>query len=196
MIARISLPLLFLLSAGCAASIDDEAPVSTQLACAPQRDVANRASPYDSVRFAVADGEGLVCYGRPSARGRTMLGERLPFGQLWRTGANEPTILHLDRPARIAGIEVEPGSYSIYSLPGETEWTIIVNRSISQWGHENSYTPDVRAQEVGRAPVPASAAPSYVETFTIDAEPADNGADLVLQWENTRVVIPVRPLTR
>jgi len=165
---------------------------SDQLACEPQRDPAGRASPYDSTRFAVGDGEILVCYGRPSARGRTMIGgENVPYGRLWRTGANEPTILHISAPVSIAGVDVEPGSYSLYTIPGESEWTIIVNRAIDQWGHESSYTPELEAQEVGRGTVAAERVEDHIEQFTIRAEPADDGATLILEWEHTRVPIPV-----
>lgn len=170
-----------------------ETDAAAQLACAPQRDVSNRASPYDSVRVAIGDGELLVCYGRPSARGRTMIGgESVPYGQLWRTGANEPTIVHVDLPATIAGIDVQPGSYSLYTIPGESEWTVIVNAAIDQWGHESSYTPEIEAQEVGRGTVTAGTTGAHVEQFTITAQPdGENAASLILEWENTRVSIPV-----
>ncbi len=127
------------------------------------------------------------------ARGRTMIGgEAVPYGQLWRTGANEPTIIHLPVAAEIAGIRVEPGSYSLYTIPGEQEWTVIVNRSTSQWGHESQYTEQVRAQEVGRGTVRSERTDSPVETFTIRSEPGgQNQAHMVLEWENTRVRIPV-----
>lgn len=189
--------------AGNAASADaapaDAAPAAAatadagQLACEPQRDTRNRASPYDSTRVSVGAGSALICYGRPSARGRTMIGgESVPYGRLWRTGANEPTIVHLDFPAAIAGIEVEPGSYSLYTVPGETEWTVIVNRAIDQWGHESSYTPEVEAQEVGRATVPAARTEQPVEQFTIRSESAGaDAAQVILEWENTRVAIPL-----
>lgn len=169
------------------------APELGQLACTPQRDVADRASPYDSVRIAVGAGELLVCYGRPSARGRTMIGgESVPYGQLWRTGANEPTILHLDVPTTIAGVPVEPGSYSLYTIPGESEWTVIINSAIDQWGHEGSYTPEVEAQEVGRGTVAAGTTGDHVEQFTITAQPdGENAVSLILEWENARVAIPV-----
>lgn len=165
-----------------------------QLACVPQRDPADRASPYDSVRIDLGGREALVCYGRPSARGRTMIGgDAVPYGRLWRTGANEPTILHLGFPASVAGIDAEPGSYSLYTIPGDTEWTVILNRSIDQWGHESSYTADVEAQEVGRSTVPAGSTAAHVEQFTIGAEPVDDdSANLVLEWENVRILLPLR----
>ena len=166
---------------------------SQDVSCKPQRPTANRSSPYDSTAIVVGGKRALVCYGRPSARGRTMIGgEAVPYGKLWRTGANEPTTLHIPFAATIAGVKVDPGSYSIYTIPGEKEWHVVVNRSTSQWGHEGRYTPEVKAQEVGHGVVPASALKDPVEMFTIKSAPAQNGADLILEWEKTRVAIPIR----
>jgi hypothetical protein len=122
------------------------------------------------------------------------MGELVPFGKLWRTGANEPTIIHFPVATDVAGIRVEPGSYSLYTVPGETTWTVIINRSTSQWGHESTYTPAIQAQEVGRAEVPSTRLDNHVEAFTIRSQPGDAGAtNLVLEWERTRVAIPIRP---
>lgn len=165
------------------------------VACAPSANMAveGRSSPYDSTVVALGDAEALVCYGRPSMRGRTIFGDLVPYDQLWRTGANEPTTIHLPVAATIAGIAVEPGSYSIYTIPGRVEWTVIVNRSTSQWGIENQYTAEIEAQDVGRATVPAEQADAPVETFEIRAEPnGASGSNLVLEWENARVRIPIQ----
>jgi hypothetical protein len=157
-------------------------------------ELAERASPPDSVRFAIGDGEALLCYSRPSARGRTMIGgEAVPFGEVWRTGANEPTTLHLGFAAEIAGVGVAPGVYSLYTIPGESTWEIIVNRSTAQWGAERYYTAEIEAEEAGRGTVPAQATDQHVETMTFRASP--DGADaarLVMTWEGTRIVIPIR----
>lgn len=165
------------------------------LKCTPQREnVAGRPSPYDSATVAMRGLDAKICYGRPSARGRTIFGadgaSLVPFGKLWRTGANEPTIIHLSAAAEIAGIPVQPGSYSIYTVPGETEWTVIVNRSIGQWGHESQYTAEVQAREVGRARVKSEKLSGHVETFTITSAGSAT-PDIVLEWEKTRVRIPV-----
>lgn len=174
------------------------APAAAQdapaLHCVPQRPVeslAGRASPYDSVAFRVRGQDAMLCYGRPSARGRAVMGELVPYDRLWRTGANEPTTLHLSFPAHIAGIAVEPGSYSLYTVPGEATWEVIVNAATDQWGHESRY-PTVEARELARATVPALVTPHHVEMFTISAVPSDDQAvDLVLTWEGTVVRIPV-----
>jgi DUF2911 family protein len=151
-------------------------------------------SPQDSVTFAAGGATVKVCYSRPSARGRTMIGgEAVPFGHVWRTGANEPTMIHTTGHLVIAGIHVDAGTYSVYTVPGEREWEIIVNRATHQWGEESNYTDSVRAQEVGRGRVPAQHVDGMIEQFTIRAEPAQGGdATMILEWEHTRVAIPVQ----
>ena len=161
-----------------------------ELTCQPQADVEGRASPYDSVSMTVGTGMVKVCYSRPSLRGRTMIGgEAVPYGQLWRTGANEPTTLHTSVPLSIAGIEVGPGSYSLYTIPRENEdWTLIVNASTSQWGHEGQY-PGVQDQDVGRTEVATEPIDGTVEQFTV--RPMEDGSGLVLEWQNSRVHVPI-----
>jgi hypothetical protein len=156
--------------------------------------VQGRKSPLDSLTFMVSKQPVKVCYGRPSSRGRTMLGgEAVPYGKLWRTGANEPTIFYAPVPLTVAGIAVTPGVYSLYTVPGATEWEIIVNRATKQWGEEHEYTPEVQRQEVGRAKVKSETIKAPIETFTIRSEGAGRGATLVLEWEKTRVKIPIKP---
>lgn len=152
-----------------------------------------RVSPLDSISFKLGGHTVKICYGRPSARGRTMIGgEAVPYDHLWRTGANEATMIHATGGVNIAGIQVPAGSYSLYTVPGETEWEVIVNRSTSQWGREDRYTDEVRAQEVARARVRSEHVPEHIETFTMRAEPQSSaGFELVLEWEHTRVRIPV-----
>jgi hypothetical protein len=155
--------------------------------------VEGRKSPLDSLTFTVAKQPVKLCYGRPSSRGRTMIGSAaVPYGRLWRTGANEPTIFFTPVAVTVAGIAVPPGRYSLYTVPGAAEWEIIVNRSTKQWGEESNYTPEVQKQEVGRARVKSETVKSPIETFTIRSEGAGNGATLLLEWEKTRVKIPVR----
>jgi hypothetical protein len=204
--------LLAVLSAACAGTGGNSAtPESQQVVTEPQVElacrtqpgsqaVAERRSPFDSTRITIGQRVAQVCYGRPSANGRAIFGPAsaqpaplVPYGRLWRTGANEPSILHLPFPATVAGVQLSPGSYSLYTEPGEGSWTIVLNRSTSQWGHESRYTPEVAAQEAGRATVPAQRLDQHVETFTITAEPTTAGADLVLDWERTRVRIPIVP---
>ncbi len=163
-------------------------------ACEPveRMPVAGRESPFDSASVQLAGAELKVCYGRPSMRDREIFGGLVPYDTIWRTGANEPTIVHVPVAADIAGIAVEPGPYALYTVPGQQQWTVIVNRSTTQWGIESQYTDEIRAEEVGRAQVPAETLDSPVEMFTITGESTGHDvADLVLQWERTSVRIPV-----
>jgi hypothetical protein len=170
-------------------------PFNPDTAC-PHRNVPieGRKSPLDSLTFTLSNQPIKVCYGRPSSKGRVMLGgTHVPYGKLWRTGANEPTIFYAPVPLSVAGIQVSPGVYSLYTVPGRKEWEVIVNRSVSQWGHESEYTSEVKAQEVGRAKVKAETADKPLETFTIRAEPqGGKGASLILEWEKTKVRIPIQ----
>lgn len=153
--------------------------------------LAQRQSPLDSVSFKLAGGAVKICYSRPAARGRPVFGALVPYGQIWRTGANEPTMIHTTVPLNIAGIYVTPGSYSLYTVPNEGQWEIVVNRSITQWGNESNYGPAVRAAEVGRAPASAERIETPVEQLTIRATEANaNAVVVMLEWEHTQVVIP------
>ncbi len=162
--------------------------------------LATQASPYDSTAIHVGGHQAKICYSRPSMRGRTVFGSTLvPYDSLWRTGANDPTILHLPFAAEIAGMKVPAGKYSVYTVPGRDRWTLVLNRSISQGGStrdegqfKSAYTPDVRAQELGRAPVPAEAIGEAVEKFTIRSAAAGAATtELIFEWEKTRVRIPI-----
>lgn len=202
--AAAALAVLALACAGNNAPEPDVAPDDGQivtdpvidLACVPSGNmpVAGRQSPYDSTTVRVGAQSLRICYGRPSAQGRQIFGGLVPYGTLWRTGANEPTIIHLPFTADIAGLRVPPGSYSLYTVPAEGDWELIINRSTSQWGHPGSYTDEVRAQELGRAPVRTERMDQAVELFTIRGEPTSAGAEILLEWERTRARIPVRVL--
>ncbi|MBK6495187.1 MAG: DUF2911 domain-containing protein [Gemmatimonadetes bacterium] len=128
-----------------------------------------------------------VCYGRPLVKGRTIFGSELvPYGKLWRTGANEPTIIHTTGPITVAGVRLEAGSYSLYTVPmAGASWDVVINRSISQWGIESAYE-GVKAQEVGRGKAPTMPMP-LVEALTISAAPTS----LNLSWEKVMVMIPM-----
>ena len=190
--------LVSLLIAGSAPLAAVPGPLAADTACVvqnPQRMPAEgRQSTLDSLTFAVGTQRVKVCYGRPSLRGRAMIGgSAVPYGKLWRTGANEPTMFFTPIALDIAGIRVAPGLYSLYTVPGEKAWEIIVNRATSQWGHENQYTEAVKRQEVGRGKAPAERLAAPVETFTIRAEPGSGQAQtMVLEWDRARVRIPVK----
>lgn len=159
-----------------------------------------RSSPLASLRFEIGTAKVKLCYGRPAARGRRMLGgSRIPYGRLWRTGANEPTTLITTAPLEVAGILVPPGRTAIYTIPGPESWELILTAATSQWGIESEYTSEVRSHELGRAILPSERG-EYVERLTWHHEPEVRGdsdlTDLVLSWETTRFRIPLRAALR
>ncbi|MEO7793215.1 MAG: DUF2911 domain-containing protein [Thermoanaerobaculia bacterium] len=151
-----------------------------------------RRSPLQSLAFRIGKAHAKICYGSPALAGRTMIGgDAVPYGKLWRTGANEPTTLHLDHVVRVGELVLGPGSYSIYTFPGERDWTVIFNRATRQWGLESEYNEEVAAQEVGRILVRARATDGLVERLTFSSETSATAAvDLLLDWQQTRIRLP------
>lgn len=152
-----------------------------------------RASPLDSVRLRLPGGSVKLCYGRPALRGRQMIGgDAVPYGQLWRLGANEPTTLHTSRTLYVGDIVLAPGSYSIYAVPGPREWEILFNRSTKQWGLESEYDAEVRSREVGRIRVQAQLLAQPVERLTFSVQSSAMGAvELVFEWQRVRWRLPL-----
>src|SRR5690606_13750335 len=97
-------------------------------------EAAQRASPRDSTSVTVGGGTPEVCYGRPSVRGRTIVGELDPYGQPWRMGADEATALHTTVPIEVGRTQLEAGTYSPYGIPTEGDWTLVLNSNHERWG--------------------------------------------------------------
>lgn len=173
---------------------DADAPASADFPCRTRstpEELAERASPLDSASVALDAGLVKVCYGRPQMRGREIMGGLVPFDQPWRTGANEPTSIHLPASGTIAGVAVDPGWYSLYTIPGAEEWEVVVNTERERWGVP--IDEEVRAQDVGSATVPAGSVDGApVESLTISLERTfGSSADLVVEWETTRLSLPI-----
>lgn len=152
---------------------------------------AQRPSPPDSTEVVLGEATVKVCYGAPSANGRAVVGGLVPVGQPWRLGANEATTISVPFAAEIAGVRVEAGTYTLYAIPGESEWEIVVNRAVERWGIP--INEQVRAQDVGSGKVRVERLTAPVERLDIAFGPAmGNAAELVMEWELTRVRIPVR----
>jgi hypothetical protein len=150
-----------------------------------------RASPLATLRWHAGSVSGELCYGRPSRRGRTIYGGLVPFDTLWRFGANEPTRLYLGGAARLAGIPLGPGRYSLYVRPASGTWTLFVSRSVLHWGNDISGA--VRAREVGQAALAPEPLLQPVETLTVTATATGDTTWLRFDWESTRVALPIVP---
>lgn len=119
------------------------------------------------------------------------MGRLVPFRRPWRMGADEVTAIHLPVPATIAGVAVEPGWYSLYAIPGEREWEIIINRAIRRWGVPINEA--VREADVGSGAVRVGSLAEPVDLLTATLEPVPGaGVDLMFDWDRTRIRIPIR----
>ena len=148
-------------------------------------------SPRDTVTARVGAATVSVDYGRPSMRGRRVFGSVVPWGEVWRTGANQATHLRTDADLVIGGVPVPAGSYTLWTVPGQREWTLVLNRQTGQWGTQYD-----RDQDLARIPMRVERLPRPVETFTISLEPQGEGGMLAMEWENTRATVPVQPASR
>lgn len=183
---------------------DWSGPIGTRLPCRHNWRIPDayllRASPLRSVTFDLGPTRVKVCYGAPASRGKRRLGSPdVPYGHLWRTGANEPTTIRSSGPIAIAGIAVAEGNVSLYTVPGPETWEVVVNRATKQWGREEDYTEAVARQELGRTIVPAGATttPSDRMTFSFERDDGNPGTgSLILRWESTEIRIPIRADTR
>ncbi len=149
-----------------------------------QDDKSKRPSPPSVAEGTINGTKIKVDYSAPSAKGRKMLGGKEPFGEVWRTGANEATTIEFDKAVKIEGKDLAAGKYELFTIPGETEWTIIFQKYGKQWG-SYSYK---KENDVLRVAVKPSKPESFVETFTI----AVGKDEVQLKWENTLVAFKVK----
>lgn len=140
-----------------------------------------RPSPNASVSQTIGTTKVTITYGRPGVKGRTIFGDLVPYGQWWRTGANESTAITFSDDVTIEGKPLKAGTYSLYTIPGKDEWTIIFNSKLS-WGTEYEKSKDVLRVKV--KPQKAAAR----EWFMIYFEKLSNdSANAVLHWDTTKV---------
>jgi hypothetical protein len=143
-------------------------------------------SPPQEVKYSVsrngAEKAVRINYNAPSVRGRKIMGALVPYGQVWRTGANAATTLTTDVDLMIGSLHVPKGKYTLYTIPGEKEWTLIVNKQTGQWG--TNYD---EKQDLGRVKMKVSSLAAPVEQMAFGV----NEKELSLSWENTKVSVPV-----
>jgi hypothetical protein len=152
------------------------------------QDAAPIASPRDTTRATVSGAHLVVDYGRPSKRGRAIFGGLVPWGQVWRTGANAATTFVTDKSLLVGGTAVPAGTYTIYSVPNQSgPWLLVINKQTKQWGTEYHQDQDLARIPMTTAPVPAS-----VEKFTIEIVPRETGGTIALVWDTTRASVPIR----
>src|SRR5256885_3641097 len=153
-----------------------------------QQDKSKRPSPPGNAEVTLKNKKITIDYSRPSMKGRKVVGGLVPYGKVWRTGANEATTLTTETDLNIGGTNVPAGKYTLYTLPSEGTWKLIINKQTGQWG-----TVYDESQDLARIDMQKGQIKEAVEQFTIsfDKKSADT-ADLVLTWENTRISVPIK----
>jgi hypothetical protein len=147
--------------------------------------VMGQLSPRDTVRATIGNAHLVIDYGRPRKRGREIFGGVVPWGEVWRTGANAATGFTTDADLKVGATIIPKGSYTLWSLPSENGAKLIVNSQTGQWGTD--YHAD---KDFARVDLAAEALPQPVETFTIAIDPAAGGGVLRLEWDRTRYSLP------
>lgn len=167
-------------------SLDVES-LGNRLVAAEQRRGAGQLSVRDTARVIISKAELLVDYGRPLQRGRQLLGEVIPYGRVWRTGANAATQLTTSAPITIGGLALAAGTYSLWTLPRADGVELIVNAQNGQWGTQ--YGP---ARDVGRVRMQSDTTSEPMEKFEIAvASTAPNAGTLTMRWGSFRWTVPI-----
>ena len=131
------------------------------------------------------DGAAIsIEYGRPALKGRAVGKDVAPFGQVWRTGADEATTLKTDKMLMFGSVHLAPGTYTLYTLPGDQGWQLIINKQTGQWG-----TVYDQAQDVARVPMTVGKAPAAAEALTLSIDDTPAGATLHIDWGTTRASV-------
>jgi Protein of unknown function (DUF2911) len=153
-----------------------------------QQDKSKRPSPPAQAQCKFSDGNTItVDYSSPRAKGRKIFGGLVPFGEVWRTGANEATTFNTTSNLEIEGKAIPAGNYTIFTIPAQDKWTLIVNKQTGEWGIPYKY----ESNELARVPMQVSSLSSPVEDFTISFDQGGQTCTLRMSWENTQAALQV-----
>jgi hypothetical protein len=156
--------------------------------CLPLAAQRQRVSPHETVAATIGGKKVSIEYGRPSVKGRKIFGELVPLGQVWRTGADEATILTTEGDLMLGSLHVPAGSYSLFTIPEAGKWTLVINKTAKQWG---AFNYDAK-QDLGRADMKVDKAASPVEQLTISLTPkGGNMGTLKIAWDTVEASINV-----
>jgi len=132
-----------------------------------------------------------IDYGSPAAKGRKIWGGLVPYDEMWRTGANASTRLHFSRDARFGGVEVPAGTYGLFTVPGDDQWTVVLNTKSDAWG-TNGYD---AANDAARVEVEPETAPARERLTFLFSDTTEDSTRLDLEWAGLRVSVPIRVAT-
>jgi hypothetical protein len=147
-----------------------------------------RPSPAASATCDLGGGKTIKTdYSSPRTKGRKIYGDLVPFGEVWRTGANDATTFVTSTDVVVGGKTVPAGSYTIFTVPAADKWMLIVNKKTGEWGIPYKYESD----ELARVDMKVSKLPSPVENFTIAYDKSGDGCTLRMDWETTRASVDI-----
>jgi hypothetical protein len=152
------------------------------------QDKSKRPSPPAQAQCKFSDGKTVtIDYSSPRAKGRKVFGGLVPYGEVWRTGANDATTFVTDTNLTVGGKDVPAGSYTIFTVPNADKWTLIINKKTGEWGIPYKY----EADELARVDMKVSSTPSPVENFTIALASMGGSCTLSMSWENTQASVEI-----
>jgi Protein of unknown function (DUF2911) len=155
---------------------------------AAQQDKSKRPSPPAQATFDLGGGKSVtIDYSSPRAKGRKIYGDLVPFGQVWRTGANESTTFVSTADLNVGGTTVPAGSYTLFTVPNKDKWQLVISKKTGEWGTDYPGP----SNDLARIDMKVSALPSAIENFTISFEKAGTGANLNIDWETTRASVMI-----
>lgn len=131
--------------------------------------------------------QARLIYSRPHRQGRTIFGNIVKWGEPWRLGANEATEIRLFQPVTIQGKRINTGQYTLYAVPSEDHWTIVFNSELYTWGLKFNL-----AKDIARFDIPVQTKDQMVEYFSMVFEKTENGADLIMAWEDKEARLPIQ----
>jgi Protein of unknown function (DUF2911) len=156
-------------------------------ACA-QQDKSTRPSPPATATVDFGGGKFLtINYSSPRVKGRKIFGDVVPYGKVWRTGANESTTFVTNVDLNLAGTMVPAGNYTLFTIPDKDRWTLILSKKTGEWG-TNYPGP---SEDLARIDMTVSTPPALTENFTISLDKTPTGATLNIDWENTRASVGI-----
>src|SRR6266404_4893577 len=158
------------------------------VAALAQEEKASRPSPAAQAQCQFADGKTIrVDYSSPRAKGRKIYGGLVPYGEVWRTGANEATTFVTTSDLMVGGAHVPAGSYTIFTIPNKDKWTLVISKKTGEWGTDYPGP----GNDLARIEMKASALPAATENFTIAFDKSSGGCTLRMEWETTRASVDI-----
>src|SRR5580692_6105577 len=150
-----------------------------------QMDKGAKPSPAEKASCALADGKSIsVDYSSPRAKGRKIYGGLVPYGEVWRAGANEATTFVTTTDLMVGGKHVPAGSYTIFAIPNKDKWTLVISKKTGEWGTDYPGA----SNDLARVDMKVSTLPAPVENFTISFDKAGN---MNIEWETTRASVSI-----